>query len=114
MDFNALERRARELADGSRWKDALRIDLFMADGDPSLDAGTLGEKIAGCCEAPGDPCSARCWHGRAVEENPEVRTESIAARGRLPGHGVEELAPEAFADKRPGVPAARGAPAPDL
>ena len=66
----------------------------MADGDPSLDAGYLGEKIAECYEALGDPYSARYWYGRAVEENPEVRIKSVAARERLSGFGIEELLPE--------------------
>ncbi len=94
MDFNVLEQRARELAESCRWKDALRIYLFMADGDPSLDAGYLGEKIAECYEALGDLYSARYWHGRAVEENPEVRTRSVAARERLAGLGIDDLLPK--------------------
>lgn len=103
MDFNVLERRARELKQGSRWREAMRICLFMADGDPSLDAGYLGEKIAGCCEALGDPYSARCWYGRAVEENPEARMESVAARKRLSQLGIDDLVPrQACLDGPPG------------
>ena len=105
MDFNVLERRARELVESSRWRQAMRIYLFMADGDPSLDAGYLGEKIAECYEALGDPYSARYWYGRAVEENPEVRIKSVEARKRLSGFGIDELAPRAFGEERPGVPA---------
>ena len=80
MDFNVLEHRARELVESSRWREAMRIYLFMADGDPSLDTGYLGERIAECYEAIGDLYSARYWYGRAVEENPEVRIKSVAAR----------------------------------
>lgn len=102
VDFNALEQRARELVESSRWKEAMRIYLFMADGDPSLDAGYLGEKIAECYEALGDPHSARYWYGRAVEENPEVRTKSVAARKRLSGFGIDDLVPKrAFLDGHP-------------
>ena len=102
MDFNVLERTARELKESSRWKEAMRIYLFMADGDPSLDAGWLGERIAECYEALGDPYSARYWYGRAVEEDPEVRTRSVAARERLAGLGIDDLVPEqAFRNARP-------------
>lgn len=94
VDFNVLEQRARELVGSSRWKEAMRIYLFMAEGDPSLDAGYLGEKIAECYEALGDPHSARYWYGRAVEENPEVRTRSVAARKRLSGLGIDDLVPK--------------------
>ncbi len=104
MDFNVLEQRARELVESSRWREALRIYLFMADVDPSLDAGYLGEKIAECYEALGDPHSARYWYGRAVEENPEVRTRSVAARTRLSGLGIDDLVPkQALLDGRPGT-----------
>jgi hypothetical protein len=45
-DFNVLERRAADLIKAGRPQDALRIYLFMADGDPSLDGGYLGKRIA--------------------------------------------------------------------
>jgi hypothetical protein len=38
-DFNVLERRATELLDSEQPYDAMRIYLFMSDGDNSLDAG---------------------------------------------------------------------------
>ena len=100
MDFNILEQRARELVESARWREAMRSYLFMADGDPSLDAGHLGEEIAECYEALGDPYSARYWYGRAVEENPEVRTRSAAARKRLSELGIDDLVPkQAFLDQ---------------
>ena len=72
----------------------------MADGDPSLDGGYLGERIAECYEALQDPYSARYWYGRAVEENPEVRTKSVAARKRLSGLGIADLVPkQAFRER---------------
>ena len=37
-----LEMRALELAEAGSIKDVLRIYLWMADGDPSLDGGYLG------------------------------------------------------------------------
>ncbi len=99
IDSNRLEQRARELKETSHWKEALRIYLFMADGDPSLDGGYLGERIAECYEAFGDPYSARYWYGRAVEENPEVRTKSVAARERLSGLGIAGLPKQAFRER---------------
>lgn len=94
MDFNVLEQRARELGESFRWRDALRIYLFMADGDPFLDAGYLGEKIAERYEALGDLYAAHYWHGRAVEENPDARVRSVAARARLSGLGIDDLLPK--------------------
>lgn len=55
----------------------------MADGDPSLDGGYLGEKIAQCYESMEVLYAAKYWHGRAVEENPEVRIASMEAKKRL-------------------------------
>jgi len=52
----------------------------MADGDPSLDCGYLGKKIAQCYELMGQLYAAKYSHGRAVEENPEIRKDSAEAR----------------------------------
>jgi uncharacterized protein involved in tolerance to divalent cations len=82
-NFNLLERRAREFLGANQPAEAMKIYLFMADGDQSLDAGYLGEKIGHCCELLGDLHAAYYWYGRAVEENPEVRHVSQAARARL-------------------------------
>ena len=82
-DFNKLERAAASLKEGGRFDDALRIYLFMADGDPSLDGGYLGERIAECYECKGELDAARYWFGRAVEENPAANTNAAAARQRL-------------------------------
>jgi len=82
-DFNALEQKATGLMDSGRHSDAIRIYFFMADGDPSLDAGYLGKRIAMCYEAMGMPYAAKYWYGRAVEENPEVRRDCKDARDRL-------------------------------
>ncbi len=90
-DFNLLERRAAELIRSGRPRDAIKIFLFMADGDPSLDGGYLGEKIAQCYESLGDFYSAKYWYGRAVEENPEVRRESVEARRRLERLTIDDL-----------------------
>jgi hypothetical protein len=81
-DFNVLERRAQELLRSGRPDDAIRIYFFMADGDPSLDAGYLGKRIAECYEEMGYLYAAKYWYGRAVEENP-VRSDCIEARNRL-------------------------------
>jgi hypothetical protein len=45
LDFNVLEKRAKELIAVGRIRDAIRIFLFMADGDPSLDGGYLGKRL---------------------------------------------------------------------
>ncbi len=72
MDFNALEQIADDAIRDGRFKDAIRVYLFMSDGDPSLDGGYLAEQIAHCYEALGDIPAARYWFGRAIEENSKV------------------------------------------
>jgi tetratricopeptide (TPR) repeat protein len=91
FDFNVLEERAKQLIDPGRHKDAIRIYLFMADGDPSLDGGYLGEVIAQCYEALGDLSAAKYWYGRAVEENPQLRLASVAALKRLETLTIDDL-----------------------
>jgi len=49
-DFNIFEQKAAQLIDSDRHADAIKLYLFMADGDDSLDAGYLGMKIAECYE----------------------------------------------------------------
>lgn len=92
-DFNVLERRAKELIDAHRWRDAIRIYLFMADGDPSLDAGYLGWKLGVCYESLGDLQAAKYWYGRASEEagSAEVWPEAAAARRKLEQVGIDDL-----------------------
>ena len=53
-DFNVLEKRAIELIEADRSRDAIRIYTFMADGDGSLDGGSLGRKLAQCYERLGE------------------------------------------------------------
>jgi tetratricopeptide (TPR) repeat protein len=91
FNFNILEQKARSLREQGRFSDALNIYLYMSDGDPSLDAGYLGERIGECYEALGDPHSAKYWYGRAVEENPTVRLAATEARKRLSGIGIDYL-----------------------
>jgi tetratricopeptide (TPR) repeat protein len=90
-NFNVLEQRARELIDAGQVREAVRIYLFMADGDPSLDGGYLGERLGECYEQIGDQHAAKYWYGRAVEENPSVRVNSAAARKRLAGVTIDDL-----------------------
>lgn len=92
-DFNVLERRAAELAGSGRPQDAIKIYLFMAEGDPSLDGGYLAKMIAQCYERIGDLYSAKYWYGRAIEENPEVRQDCLEARNRLEGVTIDGLVP---------------------
>ena len=79
-DFNVLERRARQLLDQDKPGCALKIYFFMGDGDPSLDGGYLGKRIAQCYEQMNDLHAAKYWYGRAVEENPQVRLDSVEAQ----------------------------------
>ena len=91
-DFNVLEQSAAKLMEMGRHADAVKIFLFMSDGDSSLDGGWLGWRLGECYEALGDLHAASYWHGRAVEENPEIRRESAAARERLrPLLGIDDL-----------------------
>jgi tetratricopeptide (TPR) repeat protein len=90
-DFNKLEVRALELAEAGSIKDALRIYLWMADGDPSLDGGYLGGRIGECYEHLGELDAARYWYARAVEENPEVRLPEAQARERLGDISISDL-----------------------
>ena len=90
-DFNVLERRAADLIASGRVEDAIKIYLFMADGDQSLDGGYLGERLGICYEKLGDLHTAKYWYGRAVEENPEVRTAAAEARIRLEDVSIKEL-----------------------
>lgn len=92
-DFNQLEMTAVSLNEAGRHRDALRLYLFMADGDPSLDGGYLGGRIAECYERLGELDSARYWYGRAVEENPHVRLEEAAAQRRLGAISIADLVP---------------------
>jgi len=90
-DFNVLEARAQELVDAGRSRDAIRIYLFMADGDPSLDAGYLGKKLGECYERMGDLDAAKYWYGRAIEENPNARPDCLVARKRLARVTIDDL-----------------------
>jgi len=90
-DFNHLDRIAKDLIATGKAADAIKIYLFMADGDQSLDAGYLGERLGECYEKIGDLHAAKYWYGRAVEENPDVRLISVAAHKSL-----HEVSIEAF------------------
>lgn len=90
-DFNVFERSATKLKELGRWQDALEVYMFMADGDPSLDGGYLGARIGECYEAMGRLREAKFWHGRAVEENPEIRWGSHEALQRIGDLPIEQL-----------------------
>jgi tetratricopeptide (TPR) repeat protein len=92
-DFNVLEKRAAGLIESNRTQDAIKIYLFMSDGDQSLDAGYLGRKLGQCYERLGDLHAAKYWYGRAIEENPEVWLDCIEARKRLAAVTINELVP---------------------
>jgi TPR repeat protein len=90
IDFNILEQRAPRFMEQGAFSGALKIYLYMADGDQSLDAGYLGFKIGECYEHPGDQHAARYWYQRAVEENPAIEQYS-SARNRLKGIRIDLL-----------------------
>jgi tetratricopeptide (TPR) repeat protein len=90
-DFNILEMTAERFMENKEYDKAIRIYLFMADGDQSLDGGWLGERLGECYEAQGDLMAAKYWYGRAVEENPQVRLHSQEARRRLKNVGIDDL-----------------------
>jgi tetratricopeptide (TPR) repeat protein len=90
-DFNKLEEKAKKLLDAGLPHDAIKIYLFMADGDQSLDGGYLAKRIAQCYEQMKDLHAAKYWYGRAVEENPEVRVDCVEARKRLDFVTIDDL-----------------------
>ena len=96
-DFNILERRAEELIRSHRDKDAIRIYLFMADGDPSLDAGYLGKRLGECYERIGELQAAKYWYGRAAEEGAGAWPDAAAAQQRLSAVSIDDLvAPQLY------------------
>jgi hypothetical protein len=92
-DFNVLEKAAKELINSGRPLDAIKIYLFMAEGDQSLDGGYLGKRLGECYEMAGDLHAAKYWYGRGVEENPEGRLECLEGRKRLEGVSIDDLVP---------------------
>jgi len=90
-DFNHVERMTKKYIDDGNFPDAIKIYLFMSDGDASLDAGYLGERLGICYERLGDLHAAKYWYGRAVEENPLVRLKAAQAYERLSNVGIDHL-----------------------
>jgi tetratricopeptide (TPR) repeat protein len=90
-DFNQLERSATRHIRNGDYKKALKIYLFMSDGDPSLDGGYLGKQIAQCYEAMKDVHAAKYWYGRALEENPVVNAQCTDARKNLGNVSIDDL-----------------------
>lgn len=71
-DFNTLEVRALTHIEKKEFESALAIYLYMADGDPSLDGGYLGNRIGFAYQQMGRTAEAKYWFGRAAEENPAL------------------------------------------
>jgi len=90
-DFNKLEERAKDLLASGLPQEAIKIYLFMADGDQSLDGGYLAKQIALCYELMADLHAAKYWYGRAIEENPVVRVDCTEARKRLQYITIDDL-----------------------
>ena len=76
LDENRLNELASRLCNENKVADALKIYLYMAQCDPSLDGGTVGMKLAECYELLGDQHSAKYWVLRAVDENPQLWGQS--------------------------------------
>ena len=72
MDFDTLQTLADRCVREGRYATAVAIYLHMAEGDLSLDGGSLGHAIGTCYEKLGDLHAARYWYRRATEENPAV------------------------------------------
>jgi len=72
VDVNELQNRAALLRSNGHFQKAIDVYLYLADGDPSLDAGWYAIQIAECCEKLGRMTEARYWAARAKDENPTV------------------------------------------
>lgn len=72
MDANDMQAFADRSLQAGRYDAAIAMYLHMAEGDPSLDGGSLGHALGFCYERLGDLHAARYWYGRAVEENPGI------------------------------------------
>ncbi len=72
MDFNSLQGVADRCAREGKFGTAIAIYLHMAEGDASLDGGSLGHAIGSCYEGLGDLYAARYWYARAFEENSAI------------------------------------------
>jgi hypothetical protein len=72
MDLNTLQAVADRCFREQRYGTALAIYLHMAEGDPSLDGGSLAHAIGQCYENLSDLHAARYWYGRAAGENPGI------------------------------------------
>jgi hypothetical protein len=92
-DLNLLQTAAQQFMNKGEHHSAIKIYLFMSDGDPSLDGGFLGEQLGRCYEAIGDLMAAKYWYGRAIEENPEVRKLSKQKRKALENVNVQDIVP---------------------
>ena len=90
-NFNLLEAAAQKFVESREFEKAIRIYLFMADGDVSLDGGYLGEKLGQCYEYLGDLSAAKYWYGRAIEENPQVRSLAVERRKNLDHVNISDI-----------------------
>ncbi len=91
FDMNVLERSAAQFYRSGEFAKAIRIYMFMADGDPSLDGGWLGERIGQCYEHLGELNAAKYWYGRAIEENPQVCLLAKERRAALARVAVDDI-----------------------
>lgn len=82
-DPNELEMSAQIFFDDGKFVEALRIYFYLADGDPSLDAGYLAKRIADCYTKKNEIYAAYYWYGRAIEENPEIYVDCLEIRKKI-------------------------------
>ena len=90
-DLNLIEKAANELERKGKYEDSIKLYLYMAAGDDSLDGGYIGKRLGELYEATNDLHAAVYWYGRAVDENPEVRVDCKEALERLRHVGIRDI-----------------------
>lgn len=90
LDANAIVARARARQERLDYQSALELFLYLAQGDQSLDGGSLGVDIAYCYEQLGRINEARFWASRAREENPTL-DDRVEISERLGPIKIEHL-----------------------
>lgn len=93
MDYdpNLLEKIANKLDKEGNYRDSIKLYLYMAAGDPSLDGGYIGKRLGELYEATNDLHAAVFWYGRAVEENPIVRVDCEKSLERLKYVNIQDI-----------------------
>ena len=87
-DFNVLSAAAADFYRQNRFRDSLKIFLFIAVID--TESGFYSERVGSCYENIGDLHSAKYWYGKAVKENPTIEPY-VRARERLKHVNIDFL-----------------------